>query len=89
MNKAEIGGRKLELSYPCAWAYKAIGTEAAGVIGAIESVVGKRQCLIHESNRSSSGKYVSVALETVVTDEEDRMALYKALLKQPAIRMVL
>ena len=89
MNRAEIGGRKLELTYPCAWSYKAIGTEAESVVAAIESVVGKRECLIHESNRSRSGKYVSVALETVVSSEEDRTTLYEALLRAPAIKMVL
>ena len=89
MNRAEIGGRGLDLDYPCPWSYKAIGTDAAGVVAAIESVVGKRECLIHESNRSRSGKYVSVALETVVTSEEDRTTLYEALLRTPAIKMVL
>lgn len=89
MKRAEINGQKLNLTYPIAWAYKAIGTDRKEVEDAIRNVTGKRECIILPSNKSRSGKYVSVGLEIVVTDEKDRTDLFRALQSQAAIKMVL
>ncbi len=89
MNKPEINGQQLVLDYPCPWTYKAVGTDLAQVESAIRDVAGDRECIILPSKKSRTGKYVSVGLEIVVTNEEDRTGLYKALQGMPAIKMVL
>ncbi len=81
--------QKLELEYPCNWQYKVVAYERAGIeIAAIE-VIGERSYSLTLSNKSSSGKYISMNLELLVHNEDERTYFYETLKAHPHIKMVL
>jgi len=80
---------KLELEYPCDWCYKVIGREREVLENAIREVVLERTHNIKHSHDSKTGKYVSLNLELLVHNEDDRNFIYEALKAHSAIKMVL
>jgi putative lipoic acid-binding regulatory protein len=80
---------KLELEYPCNWCYKVVGEEREKLETAIREVVLEREHSVSHSNTSRSGKYISLNLELLVHNEEDRQFIYEALKAHQNIRMVL
>ena len=80
---------KLELQYPCSWCYKVIGSEKAALESAIKEVILEREHSLQESNKSATGKYISLNLELLVHNEEDRNFIYEALKAHNHIKMVL
>lgn len=81
---------KLELTYPCSWTYKLIGYEKEAIQRAIHDVIteGREHDLTH-SNASKTGKYVSMNLDLLVHNEDDRNFIYEALKAHQHIKMVL
>lgn len=85
----EINGQKLELQYPCSWCYKVVATERAGIeIAVMEVCIERHYTLVH-SNTSSNGKYISMNLELLVHNEDERNYFYETLKAHPHIKMVL
>ena len=80
---------KLELEYPCNWAYKLISSEKAALEKAIHDVIDQREHSLVHSNNSKSGKYISMNLELLVHNEDDRNFIYEALKAHSNIKMVL
>ena len=80
---------KLELSYPCSWAYKLIAGEKEALEEAIHDVIQEREHTLKHSNNSKSGKYISMNLELLVHNEDDRNFIYEALKAHNNIKMVL
>ena len=80
---------KPKIEYPCPWQYRLIGEDADAMRKALSSAVDVGRCIVSEKNRSASGKYVSMEVELIVQNEEERQALYQFLAEHPAIRMVL
>lgn len=81
--------QKLELEYPCTWCYKVVAYERAGIeIAAIE-IIGERAYSLNPSNVSKGGKYVSMNLELLVHNEDERTYFYETLKAHPHIKMVL
>ena len=80
---------KLELTYPCSWSYKLIGYEKEAIQKAIHDVIDEREHRLTHSNNSKSGKYVSMNLDLLVHNEDDRTFIYDALKKHQNIKMVL
>jgi uncharacterized protein len=81
--------QKPEITYPCSWGYRVIGTEAAPMKNAIESVVASKKYKLKDSNKSSGGKYISMALSLIVDSEEERLSIYESLKASDEIKMVL
>ncbi len=81
--------KKLELEYPCSWRYKLIGHEKEAIEKAIRDVILEREHDLEHSNASKSGKYVSMNLDLVVTNEDERQFIYEALKAHQNIKMVL
>lgn len=81
--------QKLQLDYPCNWSYKVVGEEREKLENAIREVVLEREHSISHSNTSSGGKYISLNLELLVHNEDDRQFIYEALKAHQHIRMVL
>lgn len=81
--------QKLELEYPCDWRYKVIGEERAKLEAAIHSVILEREHKLAHSNASRSGKYVSLNLDLLVQNEEERQFIYEALKAHQDVKMVL
>lgn len=81
--------QKLELEYPCSWKYKVIGAERKKLEEAIHSVILERAHTLEHSNASKTGKYVSLNLDLIVQNEDERTFLYEALKAHQDIKMVL
>ena len=80
---------KLELTYPCSWAYKLIAGEKEALEQAIHDVISQREHSLTHSKNSKGGKYVSMNLELLVHNEDDRNFIYEALKAHQNIKMVL
>jgi putative lipoic acid-binding regulatory protein len=80
---------KLELDYPCSWTYKLIGHEKEAIQKAIHEVILEREHDLSSSKASKTGKYVSMNLSLVITNEDERNFIFKALKAHQNIKMVL
>ena len=81
--------KKLVLEYPCSWSYKLIGHEKEAIQKAIHDVILQREHSLDHSNNSKTGKYVSMNLELVIQNEDERNFIYEALKAHQHIKMVL
>jgi len=80
---------KPEISYPCRWGYRVIGTGHEPLCAAIDEVVGDHDHSLEPGNTSASGKYVSFHLEVLVRDEAHRLGIYEALSEFACVKIVL
>jgi len=80
---------KVVLEYPCNWAYKLIASEKQALEQAIKDVILEREHSLTHSNNSKTGKYVSMNLDILVHNEDDRNFIYEALKAHSNIKMVL
>jgi putative lipoic acid-binding regulatory protein len=85
----KLADKKLELDYPCSWCYKVIASEQKALQNAIKDVIDEREHKLTESNTSKSGKFISMNLDMLVHNEDDRQFIYDALKKHQDIKMVL
>jgi putative lipoic acid-binding regulatory protein len=98
----KLEGKKLELEYPCSWCYKVIASEKEALQKAVKDVIKEREQKVNgeakeaslgyqltDSNRSKTGKFVSMNLDMLVHNEDDRQFIYDALKKHQDIKMVL
>ena len=81
--------QKLVLEYPCSWNYKVVGEEREKLENAIREVILEREHKITHSNTSRGGKYISLNLDLLVHNEDDRTFIYEALKAHQHIKMVL
>ena len=80
---------KLELVYPCSWSYKLIAFEEEALKEAICDVIYEREYKLTYSKSSKGGKYISMSLDMLVHNEDDRNFIYEALKTHKNIKMVL
>ena len=80
---------KLELIYPCSWSYKVIALEVHMLQEAIKEIIDEREHKLTHSKNSKGGKYVSMNLDMLVHNEDDRNFIYQALKAHKNIKMVL
>ncbi len=81
--------QKLELEYPCNWSYKLIAGEKEALEKAVHDVILERENKLTPSKNSKGGKYVSMNLDLLVHNEDDRNFIYEALKAHNDIKMVL
>jgi len=81
--------KKVVLEYPCNWCYKVIATEEAALKQAIKDVIIEREHTLAPSNKSKTGKYISMNLDLLVHNEDDRTFIFDALKRHQDIKMVL
>ncbi|OYZ58414.1 MAG: DUF493 domain-containing protein [Sulfuricurvum sp. 24-42-5] len=81
--------QKLQLEYPCKWVYKVVGYKRAGLEVAAIEVFSERPYTLIPSNTSKSGKYISMNLELLVHNEDERTYFYETLKAHVHIKMVL
>jgi len=82
-------GRRPEIAYPCRWSYRVIGADAQRLRDAVAEVVGGAEHTLALGLQSAGGKYRSLELEVLVSDEEHRLRVFDALAKHPDVRFVL
>lgn len=80
---------KLELEYPCSWCYKVIAHTPEDIAIAIKEVILEKPHTIKHSNSSKSGKFVSMNLDLIVQNEDERDFIFRALKSHQKIKMVL
>ena len=80
---------KIELAYPCTWTYKLIGYEKEAIQKAIHDVILKREHSLEHSNKRKTGKYISMNLDLVIKNEDERTFIFEALKAHQNIKMVL
>ena len=85
----ELPDRKPEIEYPTRWGYRVIGPDAQAVRAAVGEVLAGLEFELEESHRSPGGKYQAFAVQLVVRDEEERLGLFEAFKRHPAIVYVL
>ena len=82
--------QKLSLEYPCSWSYKLIAEHKDHIKEALkETISSERIHTLKDSKSSKNGKYVSMNLELLVQNEDDRNFIYEALKAHQNIKMVL
>lgn len=81
--------KKVVLEYPCNWCYKVIASEEKALKQAVKDVIDEREHKLEHSNKSKTGKYVSMNLDILVHNEDDRTFIFDALKKHQVIKMVL
>lgn len=79
---------KPEINYPCQWQYRIIG-ESATVIKELAAKHVHEEYTLTDSHVSSGGRYISMALELTVQDDERRLELYRLLAADPTVKVVL
>ena len=80
---------KPKIDYPCTWQYKIIGESATAITRLVEEHVYEKGYTLTDSNVSSGGRYISMALELIVNNNERRLELYKLLAADPTVKVVL
>ncbi len=80
---------KPKIDYPCSWVYKVIGSDEKSLRTAIETVLGTENLLVSSSHSSSGGKYISLNVEIIVTDDESRLSGYQNLKNHAAVKVVM
>lgn len=81
--------QKPEITYPCEWAYKVIGTDVNKILFAIEEAAMGLTYDVSPSNVSSNGKYFSLNLKLEVPNETVRNLIFEKLGKSPDIKFVI
>ena len=81
--------QKVVIEYPCTWCYKLITEHEDHTKAAIKDVISEREHTLKPSNASKSGKYVSMNLELLIQNEDERNFIFEALKKHQQIKMVL
>lgn len=80
---------KAEIQYPRPWDYTVIGVDVAKIRAAVKEVIGNEAYTIKPSHKSKGGKYISLAVQTIVLDEPMRTRIFESLRSHADIRMVL
>ncbi len=80
---------KAKIEYPCRWTYKVIGANLEGMRAAIRALAPDGNCIVTLSRSSSEGRYHCLNVDREVESEADRVWLYEALRKHPAVKIVL
>ena len=81
--------KKVEIDYPCSWQYKVITEHHEHTKEAILDVINERFHTLTHSHNSKNGKYVSMNLELLVQNEDDRTFIFEALKAHHKVKMVL
>lgn len=80
---------KPKIDYPCSWQYKIIGEGREEIRRVVAKSLQGKPFTLTDSHVSSRGRYVSMNLELIVEDEEQRLKLYRVLSASPAVKVVL
>jgi putative lipoic acid-binding regulatory protein len=81
--------KKLQLTYPCVWIYKIIGTNREEMRSAVLEIIQDRACSINLSRSSENAKYHCLNVEVTVESESHRQTIYESLKSHRAIKIIL
>ncbi|MCF6172624.1 MAG: DUF493 domain-containing protein [Campylobacteraceae bacterium] len=81
--------KELKLEYPANWKYKIILEKQHDVQKIAKEILNEKEHTIKKSQNSSSGKYSSHSLETLVQSDSERKSIFEALKQHKQIKFVL
>ncbi|PAF41277.1 DUF493 domain-containing protein [Helicobacter sp. 11S02596-1] len=76
------------ISYPCEWEYRIIGENEDKIKAAIVEIM-PRSFALELKNKSSGGRFISLAVKIAVNTEEERNEIFAKLTTHPEIKMVI
>lgn len=80
---------KPAVTYPCNWSFTLIGTDGQAIRDSVAACLKPDGYRLTPSNKSRTGKFVSLHLDTKVTSEDARNRLFARLQAAPSIKMIL
>ena len=80
---------KVKIDYPCRWIYKIIGVSQDRMRAAVAELMPDGDFIVTASRSSAGERYHCLNVDKPVINEADRLSLYEALRKHPAITIVL
>ena len=86
---SNLEDKKLEITYPCEWEFKIIGTDELLIRNAIEEIIKDRTCAITNSNKSKTGKYISLKVKFTLLSENEKNVFYSQFSKHKEIKFIL
>jgi len=81
--------KKPDISYPCSWEYKVIGSDREKLEAIIITACTPLQPTIILANVSSSGRYYSLNATLEVDSEETRLKIFKLIQDIQEVKMVI
>jgi uncharacterized protein len=87
--RSTMEAERPEIDYPCQWTYQIIGQGEALLRGHIEATLLGLEHELEVTRTSTSGRYSSIRVTLVVSDEAQRLKLGAAFQQHPAVRIVL
>ncbi|NOX14788.1 MAG: DUF493 domain-containing protein [Epsilonproteobacteria bacterium] len=81
--------KELKLKYPTNWKYKIILEKEYDAHKIAKETFKQREYTIQKSQNSSSGKYTSYSLSTLVKNDDERKSIFETLKKHKQIKFVL
>lgn len=76
-----------EITYPCKWEYRVIGTDHDLIAKLISQVVGEREHVTSEG--MAKGKFMSMHVDVLVGNEDERDQLYRELAAPEFVKLVI
>lgn len=84
---------KPEINYPCNWKYKLIGTDENLLKKSVFNILAKRgyrgQAKLNVTNKSRTGKYVTINLSLLVDSEEMRLTFFEDFKKIESLKVIM
>ena len=77
------------ITYPCTWSYRVIGMDKSLMIKEISEKLERVQYTLNDGNISTKGNYISINVDAVVRNEEERLALLPLLRSISTVKIVL
>jgi putative lipoic acid-binding regulatory protein len=88
-NQYILNQRKPDISYPCVWEYKVIGSDKDKLEAALYAACAPSVPSVSVSNVSAKGTYFSLDAVIEVRDEEMRLSIFKFLQNSPDVKVVI
>lgn len=85
----DLSNKKVEITYPCNWEYRLVCSDANKISDYVKALVANNSYTLKESNKSSTGKFISIIFEVIVGSEEQRLYYYEELRKCKEIKYIL
>ena len=84
-----LNNQNLEITYPCEWAIKVIGSDEKAMCAIADSIIKGAAYTVSPSNTSRTGKYVSIKIKLTLFSSEEKNDIYEKFSKHKEIKFVL
>ena len=84
-----LHNQKPEISYPCEWTIKIIGSNEKTMREVVSSIIKDRSYAATCSNTSRTGKYISLNIKLTLISAEEKQDYYAKLSAHTEIKFVL